>query len=215
VRPSDAGPRIADQTALSETFLWTFVGVSALVIVTPGQDTALTIRNTLRAGRRGGVLTALGVGTGQCGWAFATSAGLAALLVASEPVFRALRWFGAAYLIYLGLQSLLRSLRRDGVGGLEPRTRTRPYRQGVLSNLGNPKMAIFFSSLLPQFAHSFAGLLALGLVFAAMTVTWLSAYAFAVAKAGEVLRRPRIRRAIDAVVGVALVAFGGRLATER
>src|SRR5439155_11722003 len=70
-----------------------FFGVSALVIVTPGQDTALTIRNTLRGGRRGGVLTALGVGTGQCGWALATSAGLATLLVASEPVFRALRWF--------------------------------------------------------------------------------------------------------------------------
>jgi len=192
-----------------------FVGVSALVIVTPGQDTALTIRNTLRGGRRGGVLTALGVGTGQCGWALATSAGLATLLVASEPVFRALRWFGAVYLGYLGLQSLLRSLRKTRVSGSEPRTQARPYRQGFLSNLGNPKMAIFFSSLLPPFAHSFAGLLALGLVFAGMTVAWLSAYAFAVAKAGDVLRRPRIRRTIDAVVGAALVAFGGRLAAER
>jgi len=76
-------------------------------------------------------------------------------------------------------------------------------------------MAIFFPSLLPQFAHSFAGLLVLGLVFAAMTVTWLSAYAFMVEKAGDVLRRPRIRRAVDAVVGVVLVAFGIRLATER
>ena len=192
-----------------------FVGVSALVIVTPGQDTALTIRNTLRGGRRGGVLTALGVGTGQCGWALATSAGLATLLVASEPVFRALRWFGAVYLGYLGLQSLLRSMRKTRVSGSEPRTQARPYRQGFLSNLGNPKMAIFFSSLLPQFAHSFAGLLALGLLFAAMTITWLSAYAFAVAKAGDVLRRSGVRRALDAVVGVALVAFGARLAAER
>ena len=76
-------------------------------------------------------------------------------------------------------------------------------------------MAIFFSSLLPEFAHSFAGLLSLGLVFAAMTVTWLSAYAFAVAKAGDVLRRPAVRRVVDAVVGAVLVAFGARLATER
>jgi threonine/homoserine/homoserine lactone efflux protein len=76
-------------------------------------------------------------------------------------------------------------------------------------------MAVFFSSLLPQFAHSFAALLGLGLVFAAMTLTWLSAYAFAVAKAGDVLRRPAIRRVIDAVVGAVLVAFGARLATER
>ena len=201
--------------SLVAVLLLGFFGVSALVIVTPGQDTALTIRNTLRGGRRSGVLTALGVGTGQCGWALATSAGLAALLLASEPVFHALRWFGAAYLAYLGLQSLYRAARKIGASGSEPRTKTRPYRQGVLSNLGNPKMAIFFSSLLPQFAHSFAGLLALGLLFAAMTITWLSAYAFAVAKAGDVLRRSGVRRALDAVVGVALVAFGARLAAER
>ena len=200
---------------LVSVLLLSFFGVSALVIVTPGQDTALTIRNTLRGGRRGGVYTALGVATGQCGWAVATSAGLAALLVASEPVFHAIRWFGAAYLVFLGLQSLARAVR----GGEGPHDRARrsrsSYRQGLVSNLGNPKMAVFFSSLLPQFAHTFAGLLALGLVFAAMTLSWLSAYAFAVAKAGDVLRRPAIRRAIDAVAGAVLVAFGVRLATER
>jgi threonine/homoserine/homoserine lactone efflux protein len=192
-----------------------FFGVSALVIVTPGQDTALTIRNTLRGGRRGGVLTACGVATGQCAWALATSAGLAALLVASEPAFHALRWFGVAYLAYLGLSSLYRAVRRDRASSTVFLAKPRPYRQGVLSNLGNPKMAVFFSSLLPQFAHSFAGLLVLGLVFATMTLTWLSAYAFAVAKAGDVLRRARVRRVIDAVVGAVLVAFGVRLATER
>jgi threonine/homoserine/homoserine lactone efflux protein len=192
-----------------------FFGVSALVIVTPGQDTALTIRNTLRGGRRGGVLTACGVATGQCAWALATSAGLAALLVASEPSFRALRWLGVSYLVYLGLSSLHRAVRRERASNTVLLRKTRPYRQGVLSNLGNPKMAVFFSSLLPQFAHSFAGLLVLGLVFATMTLTWLSAYAFAVARAGDVLRRPAVRRVIDAVVGAVLVAFGVRLATER
>ena len=195
--------------------LLSFFGVSALVIVTPGQDTALTIRNTLRGGRRDGVFTALGVSTAQCVWAAATSAGLAALLVASEPVFLALRWFGAAYLIFLGLQSLSRAIRRVAAQHDRPRRSSSAYRQGLVSNLGNPKMAIFFSSLLPQFADSFAGLLVLGLVFAAMTVTWLSAYVVAVAKAGDVLRRSRVRRVIDAVVGAVLVAFGARLATER
>jgi threonine/homoserine/homoserine lactone efflux protein len=194
--------------------LLSFFGVSALVIVTPGQDTALTIRNTLRGGRRDGVFTALGVSTAQCVWAAATSAGLAALLVASEPVFLALRWFGAAYLIFLGLQSLSRAIRRVAAQHDRPRRSSSAYRQGLVSNLGNPKMAIFFSSLLPQFADSFAGLLVLGLVFAAMTVTWLSAYAVAVAKAGDVLRRSRVRRVVDAVVGAVLVAFGARLATE-
>jgi threonine/homoserine/homoserine lactone efflux protein len=91
--------------------------------------------------------------------------------------------------------------------GLSPAT---AYRQGVLSNLGNPKMAVFFSSLLPQFAHSFAALLVLGLVFAVMTLAWLSV----VARIGTILRRPRVRRFVDAVVGVVLVTFGVRLATE-
>jgi len=192
------------------TLLWTFFGVSAVVIVTPGQDTALTIRNTLGGGRRDGVLTAAGVATGQLVWAVATSAGLAALLVASEPAFRALRWIGAAYLVYLGLQALLRALRRAAARPL-PAARRRPFRQGVLSNLGNPKMAVFFSSLLPQFAHSFVALLVLGIVFAGMTLAWLSV----VARVGNVLRRPRVRQFVDAVVGVVLVAFGVRLATER
>jgi threonine/homoserine/homoserine lactone efflux protein len=195
---------------VNETLLWTFFGVSAVVIVTPGQDTALTIRNTLGGGRRDGVLTAAGVATGQVVWAVATSVGLAALLVASEPAFRALRWIGAAYLVYLGLQALLRALRRAVARPLPP-ARRRPFRQGLLSNLGNPKMAVFFSSLLPQFAHSFAGLLVLGFVFAGMTLAWLSV----VARIGNVLRRPRVRRFVDAVVAVVLVAFGVRLATER
>jgi threonine/homoserine/homoserine lactone efflux protein len=194
--------------------LLSFLGVSALVIVTPGQDTALTIRNSLRAGRRGGVMTALGVSTAQVVWAAATSAGLAALLVASEPVFLALRWLGAAYLVFLGLQSLLRSVR--GADRADPPRRSRSaYRQGLVSNLGNPKMAIFFSSLLPQFAHSFGALFVLGLLFAAMTLTWLSAYAVAVSKAGDVLRRTNVRRVMDAIVGAVLVAFGARLAAER
>ncbi|HWM09910.1 MAG TPA: LysE family transporter, partial [Solirubrobacteraceae bacterium] len=86
-------------------------------------------------------------------------------------------------------------------------------RQGLLSNLGNPKMAVFFSSLLPQFGSSFAVLLALGLLFCALTLAWLCAYALAVARAGDVLRRPRVRRTLDAVTGTALVALGLRLAT--
>jgi threonine/homoserine/homoserine lactone efflux protein len=200
---------------LVSVLLLSFVGVSALVIVTPGQDTALVIRNTLRGGRRGGVLTAAGVSTGNFAWAIATSAGLAAVLVASEPAFHALRWCGAAYLVYLGLQSIYRAARNLSRNGAVPRAKPRPYREGVLSNLGNPKIAIFFSSLLPQFAHSFAGLLVLGFLFASMGLAWLSFYAVVVEKLGDVLRRTAVRRAIDAVVGAVLVAFGARLAVER
>ena len=87
--------------------LLAFLGISALVIVTPGQDTALTIRNTLAGGRRAGSFTALGVSTGQAVWTLAASAGVAALLVASEPAFIALKLAGAAYLVFLGAQALV------------------------------------------------------------------------------------------------------------
>ena len=197
-----------------------FLGVSLLVIVTPGQDTALTIRNALAGGRRGGVFTALGVVSGQLTWALAASAGLAALLVVSQPAFTALRLAGAAYLVLLGLQllgSALRS-RRAASPSAHATRRLSPstaYRQGLLSNLGNPKIAVFFTSLLPQFGTTFWTMLPLGLCFAALTLVWLTAYAVAVAKAANVLRRPRVRRALDAVTGTVLVAFGVRLAAER
>jgi threonine/homoserine/homoserine lactone efflux protein len=199
--------------------LLAFAAVSAIVIVTPGQDTALTIRNSLLGGRPTGLATATGVAAGQAVWTLATSLGLAAMLVASEPVFLALKLVGAAYLVYLGAQSLLAAARRrrrthtgSGSGSARPRV---AFRQGALSNLGNPKMAVFFSSLLPQFGSSFAELLTLGVVFCGMTLTWLSLYAVVVARAGDVLRRPAIRRAIDAITGAVLVALGLRLATER
>jgi threonine/homoserine/homoserine lactone efflux protein len=196
--------------------LLAFLGVAVVVIVTPGQDTALTVRNTLAGGRRAGLRTATGVVCGQAVWALAASAGVAALLVASEPAFVALKLAGAAYLVFLGGQALLAAVRRRPAHVEAGRAGGSELRQGLLSNLGNPKMAVFFSSLLPQFGDSFGALLGLGLLFCALTLAWLSAYALAVARAGDVLRRPRVRRAIDAVTGTALVALGVRLAaTER
>jgi threonine/homoserine/homoserine lactone efflux protein len=189
-----------------------FLGISILVIVTPGQDTALTIRNTFLGGRQGGVRTAAGVAAGQATWTLAASAGVTALLRASEPAFVTVKLLGAAYLVYLGLQTLLRRREVRAHSGGSPR---RAFRQGLLSNLGNPKMAVFFTSLLPQFASAFSGLAALGLVFCSLTFVWLTGYAVAVAKAGDVLRRPRIRRALDWLTGVTLVALGVRLASER
>lgn len=203
-----------------------FLGVSALVIVTPGPDTAVTVRNTLFGGRAGGVFTALGVSVGQAVWAFATSLGIVALLVASEPLFLAVKYAGAAYLVWLGLHAL-RAAWRPGEGG-DAAMAARParrlgrgaaFRQGLVSDLGNPKMAVFFASLLPQFVPAgqpaFTAFLALGLVFSLMTFLWLAAYAAAVAKAGDVLRRPRIRRAIEGVTGVLLIALGLRIAAEQ
>jgi threonine/homoserine/homoserine lactone efflux protein len=196
-----------------------FLGVALVVIVTPGQDTALTIRNTLLGGRRGGVLTACGVVTGQLAWALAASVGLTALLVAWQPGFQALKIAGAVYLIYLGLKALRDALTRRTPTHHEPATSRRlpAYRQGVLSNLGNPKMAVFFTSLLPQFAGAnptLVDLLLPGVLFAGMTLAWLSCYAAAVAAAGDFLRRPAIKRTLDGLTGAALVGLGLRVATD-
>jgi threonine/homoserine/homoserine lactone efflux protein len=205
-----------DTSGVVEALL-AFVAVSAVVICTPGQDTALTIRNTLVGGRRSGIATAGGVAAGQAVWTVAASAGVVALLTASEPVFRALELAGAAYLVYLGAQSLWAAVRRRGhehaVRSAAPLSPGRALRQGVLSNLGNPKMAVFFASLLPQFGSSFPALLALGLLFCAMTFAWLTFYAAAVARLRRLLTGTA-RRALDALTGFVLVALGFRLAAE-
>jgi threonine/homoserine/homoserine lactone efflux protein len=202
-----------------------FLGVSAVVIMTPGPDTAVTVRNTLLGGRLAGILTALGISAGQAIWALATSFGVVALLVASEFLFQAVKYAGAAYLIWLGIHALLDAWRGTGDGraaALRGGPRLKPGRafaQGLISDLGNPKMAVFFASLLPQFAAPgegmFAALMTLGLVFSLMTFLWLVAYAVIIAKAGEVLRRSAIRRWIEAVTGTLLVALGLRIAAER
>ena len=195
--------------------LLAFLAVAAVVIVTPGQDTALTIRNTLLGGSRAGRRTAAGVAAGQTLWALAASLGLAALLAASEPVFLALRLAGAAYLFWLGLQALWAAARPQRLAEPAAARRGSPFRQGLLSNLGNAKMAVFFTSLLPQFGGtSFGALLALGLLFSCLTLTWLSLYAVLVARAGSALRRGPVRRALDALTGSVLVALGVRVAAR-
>jgi threonine/homoserine/homoserine lactone efflux protein len=203
--------------------LLAFLGVSVVVICTPGPDTALTVRNAFAGGRGCGVATAAGVAVGQAVWTLAAGLGIAGLVRASEPVFLAMRVAGAAYLVYLGGQSL-RAARRgqdpaDPAAAASLRlTPARALRQGVASNLANPKMAGFFLSLLPQFAspeRGAPGLLLLGLLFCLLTFAWLALYSAAVARARAVLTRPRVRRAIDAVTGCVLVGFGARLALER
>ncbi len=187
-----------------------FVGISAIVICTPGPDTALIVRNTLVGGRVDGVRTAAGIVTGIAFWTLAAAAGIAALVAASHPLFTAIRVAGAAYLVWLGIATLRgrrheNAVARPGSG----------YRQGLLSNLGNPKVAVFFTSLLPQFASGFGDLAAMGLLFCAMGAAWLTTYALVVARVRGVVMRPRVRRAVDAITGAALVAFGVRLAAER
>ena len=210
--------------------LLTFLGLAVVVIVTPGPDTALTIRNTIAGGRAAGLGTGLGVASGQAIWTLATAAGVAALLVASEPAFLVLKYAGAAYLIFLGLQTLAGAVRPRARRAAEPSApvptvrRARlgvrtAWRQGMVSDLANPKMAVFYTSLLPQFTPAegpaFPVLVGLGVLFSLMTFAWLALYATAVDRLSGLLSRTGVRRAIDATMGAVLMALGGRLALEK
>ena len=203
----------------------TFLGLSVAVIVTPGPDTALTVRNTLLGGRRAGVFTALGVAAGQITWSVATSLGLVALLLASEPIFQTLKLLGAAYLTFLGIQSIRFAIRgRSQTGldhkpaGAESLPAAAALRQGVISNLANPKMAVFFASVLPQFAPSGQGMLStlvlLGVIFSMLTFSWLTLYAVVIARAGRLIYGTAVGRALESLAGVVLIGLGVKLATE-
>jgi len=191
--------------------VFAFLGLAAVIVVTPGVDMALVTKNALRHGLRAALSTAAGVNTGIAVWTLAAALGLAAVVAASAAAFAVLKLAGAAYLVYLGCRAILRR------GAVEPvRLATaRQFRQGLVSNLLNPKIAVFFTSLLPQFGSSLGQLLLLGALFNLLGVVWLTLFALAAARGRRVLARPRVRAALDWVSGIVLLALGVRLATER
>jgi threonine/homoserine/homoserine lactone efflux protein len=202
--------------------LTAFLGVAVLVIVTPGPDTALTTKNALLYGRRPAIATAFGVVTGLLVWTAAAALGMAAVLHASATAFTVMKLVGAAYLIWLGIQTLRAAghgtAGADAANGTRRLNVLRGFRQGLVNDLANPKIAAFFTSLLPQFIESghsvLLPFLVLGALFSAITLAWLVAFALMAAKAGGLLTRPRVRAGLDRITGFVLVALGLRLATE-
>ena len=197
-----------------------FLAIAIVVIVTPGQDTALTIRNTLLGGRAAGVATAVGIVSGIACWTVAASAGLAALLVASEPVFVALRLAGAAYLVYLGLQALRHAIRpaRDcdrprrrlaarSSPRLPPGTAEQPRQPEDRRLLHQPPAAVRRA---PSGACSRTGCCSARSGSSGCPRTRSPSPAPATCCGA-----PRIRRSLDALTGTVLVAFGIRLAADR
>jgi threonine/homoserine/homoserine lactone efflux protein len=204
--------------------LFVFIGVAAIVIVVPGPDTAVVTKNVLLHGRRAAFGTSFGVSAGLLVWTLAAAVGVASLLRASDVAFTVLKLIGALYLIVLGVQAL-RAARHAAAGADASALAERPaigllggFRQGFFSDLANPKIGIFFTSLLPQFVdpgHSvLLPFIALGVVFVLMTMLWLSAYCLVAARAAETLRRPRVKAALDRATGVVLIAIGLRVAAE-
>ena len=201
-----------------------FAGVAALLTITPGADMALVTRNALAGGRRAALFTTFGINAGLFAWAALSAVGLAAVLSASAEAYTTLRVVGAAYLVYLGIQAI-RSAGREPdrecpeAGDAARSGRSRAFRQGLLTNLLNPKIAVFYSTLLPQFVSPGDPVVLKSLLLAAihnlMGLVWLSAYAHAVTRSRDLLSRPRVRRGLDRLTGAVLVGLGARLALER
>ena len=204
--------------------LLVYVGVVVAIALLPGPDTAVVTKNALIHGREAALGSAIGVNVGLSVWTLATALGVAAILRSSATVYDALKLIGALYLVYIGARTLWESRRpRSGMGDETATARSLDGRggflQGVISNLANPKVGIFFTSLLPQFVspHGSALLqmLLLGATFIAFNVVWMCSYALAAVKLSHILSRRRVKAVIDRVSGLALVGVGIRLAIER
>jgi threonine/homoserine/homoserine lactone efflux protein len=200
-----------------------FTGVAALLTITPGADMALVARTALARGNRAALETTFGIIGGLFVWGCASALGLAAVFATSATAFTALKLAGAAYLIGLGVVTIVRAGRSaesapQPARGLRRAGRS-PFAQGFLSNVLNPKIALFYTSLLPQFVGPDDPVLPRSLLLAgihgALGLIWLSLYARALTGLGGLLRRPRARRVLDRVTGGALVVLGARLAALR
>lgn len=207
-----------------------FLGLCLLITVTPGLDTAVVLRSTLRAGSRDGLRTALGCALGLFVHATAVALGLAELLLRSETAFESVKLAGAVLLVFLGgrtLWSAWRSRRSptplepvEPVDEGAPVRRGTPFLQGLLTNLTNPKATLFFVASLPQFvpadrpAQAVPIALGLAAIAVAFSLAGLSVVAFAAGRVRPLLRSPRVRRLQEALLGTTLVALGVRVATE-
>lgn len=198
-----------------------FTAVAALVVLTPGADTLLVVRNVLGRGRRAGLATTAGIVAGCFVHATLSVLGLSAILVRSAAVFEVVRLAGAAYLVWLGLRSLAGAWRpaADAAAPVPAAGARRSFVEGALSNVLNPKVAIFYLALLPQFIGPGDPVLARSMLLAAIHVglglVWLSLVSFGLASLGRVLTAARLRRRLEALTGVVLVGLGVRLALER
>ncbi|MFG1977214.1 LysE family translocator [Nonomuraea fuscirosea] len=206
------------------TSLWQFALVVGVLTLTPGLDTALILRTAALGRHRSAWGVVLGIQTGTLMWGALTSLGVTALLTASHIAYEVLRWAGAAYLVWMGVRMLAGTFRgrtADGEPDGHPLASgadamVRGFRQGLTTNLLNPKVGVFYVAVLPQFIPAQTNHLAMGVLLAsvhvALGLVWSAALvAFARGLRGW-LRTGRARRLLDRVAGTVIAAFGIRLA---
>jgi len=204
-----------------------FAGIAAVLTITPGADMALVAKNVFTRGRRGSFATILGICSGLFVHATASALGLSAILAKSARAFEIVKWMGAAYLFYLGVMALWRAIR-----GEEPPSPGTPdssakqragwwgaFSEGMLTNILNPKVALFYLTFLPQFIapgdHVLRVSLFLASLHVVMGLVWLSIYSRALHKLNTKLAGGQVRRGIEAVTGGLLMALGAKLVFAR
>jgi RhtB (resistance to homoserine/threonine) family protein len=201
--------------------IYAFIGVAGILTILPGADMALVTRNVLAVGRRRTMLTILGIQLGCVFHATASALGLSAILATSATAFNVVKTIGAAYLVWIGIQSIRTASITHAIAIETTPAKTRigsPFVQGFLTNILNPKVAVFYLTFLPQFISPGESVLRRSLLLASIHIVlgsvWLTAYAWFVDRLGAVLTRPRVKAWLERVTGGLLIALGARLAWE-
>jgi len=202
--------------------LLAFIAAGTILIVTPGPDTALVLRTAAVEGPRRGAYTSAGICFGLLLWGLAAALGISAVLAASQSAYTVLRAIGAGWLIWLGLNIFFRRRRRTSEGGAAVHVvdGSDPawFWRGLLSNVTNPKVGVFFITFLPQFVPAGVAvapwIALLVLIHVALSVVWLGLLIVATRSVGRVLQRPAVSRALDRITGAVLIGAGLRLAAE-
>jgi RhtB (resistance to homoserine/threonine) family protein len=198
--------------------LLAFTAAAGLLTITPGADTAMVLRASAADGPRAGVAAALGICLGLLVWGIGAAFGLTALLAASVLAFTVLKWLGAAYLVYLGVRLLLRPRSTMAPGAAAPGRAggLGAFRRGLLTNLLNPKVGVFYISFLPQFIPHGVNVAAFSLLLAGvhvvLSLVWLCLLVAMTVPLARVLARPAVVRGLDRLTGCVFVGFGLRLA---
>ncbi|MCR6523766.1 LysE family translocator [Lysinibacillus capsici] len=204
-----------------------FLVMCILLIILPGPDTAIATKNTLTVSRKGGLQTIIGSCCGLLIHTCAAVIGLSAIIVKSAYIFAVLKYVGAVYLCYLGIKTLwtLRTIRTQSpvvvdVGSIEHKySHQSCFKQGFLTNVTNPKVAVFFLTFLPQFVDGNSGtffpFLIMGLIYTALTMLWFIFYVYLLDRISAFMKKPSTKAVIEGLTGAILIAFGIKLALEK
>lgn len=201
-----------------------FVLMSILLIILPGPDTAIATKNTLTVGRSGGIKTAFGT---CCALLIHTSAavfGLSAIIVKSAFLFSVFKYVGAVYLVYLGVKTLWSLRKKEEAASVEMNTtsqieNTSCFKQGFLTNILNPKVAVFFLTFLPQFvdagSNTLLPFLLMGITYTFLTAIWFLLYVYLINQISAFMKKPQAQNMIEGITGTILIGFGIKLALEK